>query len=81
MSSHTWCYLIFSGVGGVGVFGGPKIKVAQNGLKRILVLEFLRSNEIFEILCKWAQPSIQATNCTNILTHRHHSDQISHSDR
>ena len=31
--------------------GGPKIKVAQNGVKHGLVLEFLRSDEIFEI---WA---------------------------
>ena len=29
--------------------GGPKIKVAQNGVKHGLVLEFLRSDEIFEI--------------------------------
>ena len=30
-------------------FWGPKIKVAQNGMKHGLVLEFLRSDEIFEI--------------------------------
>ena len=30
---------------------GPKIKVVQNGLKHALVLEFLGSDEIFEILC------------------------------
>ena len=29
--------------------GGPKIKVAQNGMKHGLVLEFLRSDEIFKI--------------------------------
>ena len=28
---------------------GPKIKVAQNGLKHILVLEFLKSNEICKV--------------------------------
>ena len=32
-----------------GSGGGPKIKVAQNGVKHGLVLEFLRSDEIFEI--------------------------------
>ena len=35
--------------GGGGGGGGPKIKVAQNGMKHGLVLEFLRSDEIFEI--------------------------------
>ena len=34
---------------GGGGGGGPKIKVAQNGVKHGLVLEFLRSDEIFEI--------------------------------
>ena len=29
--------------------GGPKIKVAQNGMKHGLVLEFLRSDKIFKI--------------------------------
>ena len=29
--------------------GGQKIKVAQNGVKHGLVLEFLRSDEIFKI--------------------------------
>ena len=29
--------------------GGQKIKVDQNGVKHGLVLEFLRSDEIFEI--------------------------------
>ena len=29
--------------------GAKKIKVAQNGMKHGLVLEFLRSDEIFEI--------------------------------
>ena len=28
-----------------------KIKVAQNGVKHVLILEFLRSDEILEILC------------------------------
>ena len=31
------------------VIWGPKIKIVQNGLKHTLVLEFLKSNEIFEI--------------------------------
>ena len=34
-------------MGGGG--GGQKIKVAQNGVKHGLVLEFLRYDEIFEI--------------------------------
>ena len=29
--------------------GGPKIKVDQNGMKHGLVLEFLRSDEIFKM--------------------------------
>ena len=37
----------FTPGGGGGVC--PKIKVAQNGVKHGLVLEFLRSDEIFEI--------------------------------
>ena len=36
------CYLILGD-------GGPIIKVAQNGLKHILVLEFLKSYEILKI--------------------------------
>ena len=38
------CRILFSGEGGLE----PKIKVALNGL-HILVLEFLRSDEILEI--------------------------------
>ena len=34
---------------GGGVREATKDKVAQNGLKHILVSEFLKSNEIFEI--------------------------------
>ena len=34
-------------LGGGG--GGQKIKVDQNGMKHGLILEFLRSDEIFEI--------------------------------
>ena len=42
--------LVFSKISfTVGGGGGPKIKVDQNGMKHGLVLEFLRSNEIFEI--------------------------------
>ena len=44
MSSQIWFYFIFW----EGVWG-PKIKVAQNVLKHILVLEFLKSDGIFEI--------------------------------
>ena len=36
-------------VGGVGM-GGLKVKVTENGLKHILVLEFLKSDQIYEIL-------------------------------
>ena len=40
-----------TGWGGVeGGGGGLKIKVAQNGVKHGLVLEFLRSDEIFQNL-------------------------------
>ena len=46
VSSQIWCYLIWGGVMDLG----SKIKVAQNSLKHILVLEFLRSDEMFEIL-------------------------------
>ena len=43
--------------GGVGGGGGPKFKVAQNVLTHILVLEYLKSNEIFKsIKCSnWSQ--------------------------
>ena len=55
MPSQIWCYLIFGdyggGCGGGGVPGVKKFKVVQNGLQHILVLEFLRTHEIFEILC------------------------------
>ena len=48
MSSQIWCYFIFSGYGrGVR---GQKIKVTQKDLKHILVLEFLKCDQIFEIL-------------------------------
>ena len=49
MSSQIWYYLIFSGYGGgVGGSGVKKIKVAQNDLKHILVLEFLRTDEFLK---------------------------------
>ena len=44
-SSQIWCFLKFPLCWG----GGSKIKVAQNGVKHGLILEFLRSDEIFEI--------------------------------
>ena len=37
----------------------PKIKVAQNGLKHILVLEFLMNSFKLEVFCKWSQVSKQ----------------------
>ena len=54
--------------------GGQKIKVDQNGVKHGLVLEFLRSDEIFEI---WSEKLTgqQASKHTS----GHHSDQISRS--
>ena len=44
-SSQIWCFLKFPLCWG----GGPKIKVDQNGMKHGLVLEFLRSDEIFKM--------------------------------
>ena len=42
--------LVFSKISFIlGGGGGPKIKVAQNGMKHGLILDFLRSDEIFEI--------------------------------
>ena len=75
-SSQIWCFLKFP------LWGGQKIKVDQNGVKHGLVLEFLRSDEIFEI---WSekltgqQASKQASIHTYIHTSGHHSDQISRS--
>ena len=54
--------------------GGQKIKVAQNGVKHGLVLEFLRSDEIFEI---WSKKLTGQQ--ANKHTSGHHSDQISRS--
>ena len=42
MSSQIWCYLKFPTNWGSG---GPQNKVAQNDMKHILVLEFLRSDD------------------------------------
>ena len=47
MSSQIWCFLKFPLCWGGG--GVPKIKVDQNGMKHGLVLEFLRSDEIFKM--------------------------------
>ena len=53
----------FGGYGGGGGGGSQKIKVTQNGLKHIFVLEFLRSNEIFKIFTvSYNNTSQQATN-------------------
>ena len=70
MSSQIWCFLKFPLCWG----GGQKIKVAQNGVKHGLVLEFLRSDEIFKI---WSEKLTgqQASKHTS----GHHSDQISRS--
>ena len=57
--------------GGGGGEGGSKMEVAQNDLKHVLVLEFVKSDEIFKILCWSHQLSNQ--------TYTHHSYQISHS--
>ena len=44
--------LVFSKISFIGGGGGQKIKVDQNGMKHGLVLEVLRSHEIFEIWSK-----------------------------
>ena len=66
------------GGGGGGGGGCPKIKVAQNGMKHGLVLEFLRSDEIFEI---WSEKLTgqQTSKQARQHTSGHHSDQISRS--
>ena len=76
-SSQIWCFLKFPLLGGGGG-GGQKIKVAQNGVKHGLVLESLRSDEIFEI---WSEKLTgqQASNQASKHTSGHHSDQISRS--
>ena len=57
--------------------GGQKIEVAQNGVKHGLVLEFLRSDEIFEI---WSEKLTGATSKqASKHTSGHHSDQIGRS--
>ena len=61
MSSQIRCYLIFCGGGGGGG-GGKKIGVTHNGLKHILVLEFLKFH-------KWLQATKQHKfNRTNAQT-------------
>ena len=69
--------LYWGGGGGV-----PPEKVAENELKHILVLEFLRSNDL------WGGgggggPSVRyrQPNQPNVQTDRRHSDQISRSAR
>ena len=52
--------------------GGPQIRVTQNSLKHILVLEFLKSDKF----CKWPQ---QARKATTILTHIHTDNMVCHS--
>ena len=51
MSSQIWCYLKFPKRGVVGGWWEDvqKSKAAQNGVKHGLILEFLRSDDIFEI--------------------------------
>ena len=74
MSSQIWCFLKFPLCWG----GGQKIKVDQNGMKHGLVLEFLRSDEIFEI---WSEKLTgqQTSKQARQHTSGHHSDQISRS--
>ena len=45
---------IFSFLAVMGEGGDQTIKVAQTGLKCILVQEILKPDEIFEV-CKWSQ--------------------------
>ena len=58
MSSQIWCYVIFGGDDDVCVCGGggegeaKKIKFTQDGVKHVLVLEFLRSEQICEFFCE-----------------------------
>ena len=49
MQTYVKPNLVFSKISFMLGGGGPKIKVAQNGVKHGLVLEFWRSDEIFEI--------------------------------
>ena len=60
--------------GGGGGIWGKKIKIAQNGLKHVLILEFLKFNEIF-----WNFVFDLTTKQASIHQHVHHSDQISRS--
>ena len=57
-----------------------KIQVPEIDLKHTLVLEFLKSDEMFEIgkMVRVATTK-QATNRTNACRNRHHSEKISHS--
>ena len=51
--------------------GGPKIKVAQNGLKYISFLDFFEIRWNFrnrKKICKWSQPNNTHPNCTNAQT-------------
>ena len=45
-----------------GMGGGGGGTVAQNAPKHILVWEFLKSNEFFEIFKKWPQATIVSTD-------------------
>ena len=54
---------------------GQKIKVAQNGLKHISVLEFLRSNNILKF-CKCAQPGKQGNKTSTKRIYRHYCHRI-----
>ena len=69
ISNQIWCYLMGGGGGG---WRGLKYKSC---LKYILVLEFLKSSEIFETFCKWPQPS----KATTVQMHRDHDHQLSRS--
>ena len=53
-----------------------KVKVAQNGLKHILALEFLKSGDILNIFVTvYGRMDRQTTNQLD----RHHSDQLGRS--
>ena len=70
VSSQIWCQKIFPFSGGGG---SPQKKVAQNELKHILVLEFLRYDHFL------GGGGSENYRPTSRQTSGHHSDQISRS--
>ena len=62
----------------MGFWGGSrvqKIKVVQNGMKHVLILEFLNPMKFSNILC------VRVNSQTSKQPFRHYSDQISCSAR